>query len=151
MSVATKNGTRSRSAIATLAVTTAVAAAVVWSTSTSNESEPSVEQTARPHRVHLEVTLSNEGYGHVTASRLSAGESIITIADRDVSEAWRHDEIVVPETPVKYTVSAAANDDNQRRGTLTCRIKVDGKERDRRSISIRPGGLSAVSCSHVVE
>lgn len=124
--------------------------AIVWVTNSPSDPLLDTRHDDRPQRVRLEATFSNDGHGLVTASRVGVDGAVKTIASRDVSNSWAHDE-VVQRGPVKFTIVAAADADNQRRGTITCIIRVDGQQRDKQTIPIRPGGISAVNCSHTVK
>lgn len=124
--------------------------AIVWVTNSPSDPPVDTRKNDRPQRVRLEATFSNSGHGLVTASRVGVDGDIKTIASRDVSNSWGHDE-VVQRGPVKFTIVATADADNERRGTITCVIRVDGQQRDKQTIPIRPGSNSAVNCIHTVK
>src|SRR5690606_1652760 len=87
--------------------------AIVWVTNSPSDPLLDTRHDDRPQRVRLEATFSN-GHGLVTASRVGVDGTVKTIASRDVSNSWAHDE-VVQRGPVKFTIVAAADADNQRR------------------------------------
>jgi hypothetical protein len=141
-----------------IVVVVLVIGSVAWWTSSSDDGESSpknrVNRSPGPHRVTLELEISNDEPAELLATRrdLVGNAGVETIVKQTVITNWAHSEIVPTGRVVEYKISGVVGEDDRktkRRGRLTCWIFVDRQEAVKREIVFRPGyGVrAAVSCT----
>lgn len=126
---------------------------LAWSTTSGQE--PTVRPTPSPgpHRVYLELTISNDTPAHVRASReRPPGAPARSLANHHVSKQWSWTEIVQPHSPTRYQVIGTVTGARQR-GTLACRIKdgnVDVATPQRKVFRPSAGDTTTITCRATV-
>lgn len=147
--------TRTKSGLGTIIgiLTVVGVASVIWSVSSSEESPTKTEPTpARERRVYVEVKVNNDTAFKIDAYREAPpGGAPQSIGNHMVSRAWVWSEIVPANEQVKFVATGEVKN-ARRRGTLSCKIDVNGKHviPEKRVIFRPDGGKVSVTCSITV-